>query len=109
MFYVCNNQITMIRGDTLRLSLIIKDSEGKLYTPDEGDVIRFAAKYSFDDKNIIISKNILNDTLELVLDPNDTKLLKQPSSLVYDIQITHTDGTVDTFLYGTLLIKHEVD
>lgn len=106
---VKKNNITMTRGDTARVDLKVYNDNGSLYTPVEGDVIRFAAKKSYADETVTILKDIPIDTLELVLEPEDTKLLDQPSTLVFDIQITMKDGTVDTFIKGTLKIEEEVE
>lgn len=103
------NRITMTRGDTARIKIEIADSAGNIYIPVDGDLIRFAAKKAYTDETLCIVKDIPYDTMMLVLNPEDTKSLDQPSTLVYDIQITLTDGTVDTFMNGTLQITEEVD
>lgn len=102
-------KITMTRGDTLKCTIGITDSAGDPYIPVEGDTIRFAAKKHYTDEETCILKDIPNDTLLLQLDPEDTKNLEQPSTLVWDIQITFEDGTVDTFMNGTIEITEEVD
>lgn len=104
-----NTTITMTRGDTLKVRLDIKDGDGKPYTPIEGDLIRFAVKKKYKDEAPCILKEIPIDTCLLHLTPGDTKDLPQPSEYVYDIQITMSDGTVDTFIKGTLKITEEVD
>lgn len=102
--------IIMTRGDTLRIKIKIFDSQGKEYIPVEGDYIRFALKSNYNDPEPLILKEIPYDTCELRLDPEDTKRLKQPMDYVYDIQITLTDGTVDTFISkAKLRISEEVD
>lgn len=106
---VKKNNITMTRGDTARIDISISNSNGETYTPQEGDIVRFAAKKSYSDETIAITKEIPIDNLQLVLEPEDTKSLDQPSTLVYDIQLTMKDGTVDTFIKGLLNIEEEVD
>lgn len=103
------NNITMTRGDTLRVKLDIKDSEGNEYVPFSGDIIRIAVKKRYYEATPCILKEIPMDTLELLLLPEDTKKFEQPSEYVYDIQITMADGTVDTFISGKLIIVQEVD
>ena len=105
---ISNSTITMTRGDTLKVKVNIFDSEGKPYIPVEGDKIRFAVKRNYYDEKPLILKEIPFDTLLLQLEPKDTKDLKQPSELKYDIQITMNDGTVDTFIKGILNISEEV-
>ena len=103
------NDITMTRGDTLKTKIIIKDSDGNDYVPVEGDYIRFAMKRKYSEKKPCVLKEIPYDTCLLTLNPEDTKNLPQPCEFVYDIQITLTDGTVDTFITGKVNIKQEVE
>lgn len=105
---VTGTTIVMTRGDTLRLGIAINNSDGTPYEPAEGDIIRFAAKRAYTDVEPCILKNIPSDTCELLLEPSDTKNLEQPCLLLYDIEITMTDGTVDTFMTGKLKITEEV-
>lgn len=98
MVNIKNNTIVMTRGDTLKAKITITDREGNVYTPVEGDTIRFALKKKYTDMAPLIYKEIPYDTLILQLDPRDTKYLEQPADYVYDIQITMNDGTVDTFI-----------
>ena len=90
--------IIMTRGDTLRTKVSIFDSSGNPYIPSKEDKIRFALKEKYSDEHPLIIKEIPSDTCELYLNPEDTKNLKQPCDYVYDIQITLSDGTVDTFI-----------
>lgn len=92
------NEIKMTRGDTLRATLRLVDREGNEYVPVAGDKIRFAMKKEYDDPNPIILREIPTDTLALVIYPEDTKDLPQPSKYVYDIEITYANGDVDTFI-----------
>lgn len=99
----------MTRGDTLRVVLTLVDEEGNTYTPLPGDKIRFAMKHVYDDANPVILRDIPNDTLELVIYPEDTKHLPQPSTYVYDMQITYENGDVETFIdKAKLKITEEV-
>lgn len=90
--------ITMTRGDTLRTTIVLEDDQHNKYIPQEGDRIRFAMKKSYEDEEPLIVKAISIEDLELVLNPEDTKDLPQPSSYVYDIEITYANGDVDTFI-----------
>lgn len=90
--------ITMTRGDTLRTTVLLEDEQHNRYIPQEGDKIRFAMKKTYDDEEPLIIKPISIEDLELVLNPEDTKNLPQPSSYVYDIEITYANGDVDTFI-----------
>ena len=101
--------ITMTRGDTLKVQIAVTNAAGEPYIPAEGDSLRFAAKKNYTDEVPCILKDIPIDTCVLHLEPSDTKDLEQPYSYVYDIQLTMSDGTVDTFIKGVLKITEEVD
>lgn len=102
--------ISMTRGDTLKLKINISDALGNEYTPCEEDKIRFAVKDYYTDDTTLILKEIPWDTCILRLDPADTKQLEMGHDYVYDIQITMSDGTVDTFIpKGRLKITEEVE
>lgn len=108
MVEIKGNDILMVRGDTLKMLIAIKDNTGNTYTPVQGDKLRFALKKSYTDKYPLIVKNIPIDTCELYLASRDTKFLEQPETYVYDIQITLNNGVVDTFIRGTLTLIEEV-
>lgn len=106
---VSNNKITLTRGDTCRIKLSLKDSSGNDFVPDDGDVIRFAAKRYYTDPEPVIYIIVPNDTLILEIKPEDTKNLDF-GTYVYDMQITFADGTIDTFVSKSMLrIEEEVD
>ena len=117
-YAVEGNKITMTRGDTLVVNVSILSPFGYPYEPEEGDTVRFAVKRSdmnnrktkFKDETPLILKEIPTDTLQLRLDPEDTKSLGFGSNYVYDIQLTHADGVVDTFITNApFVLSPEVD
>lgn len=103
-----NNNITLTRGDTLTLTVgLTKD--GETYTPVEGDVIRFALSKGYLGEpgyEFKLDKVIPNDTLTFTLTGTETAL--DYRSYNYDIQVTHEDGCVDTFISAKLTITGEV-
>ena len=102
--------ITLTRGDTLRVVVGIFNPDGTEYTPLPGDEVRFAMKQAYNNKDLKIYKTIPIETLLLEIDPEDTKDLKQPGEYVYDIQLTHVNGDVDTFIAnGKFKITEEVE
>ena len=113
MVKVEGNAITLTRGDTLVRSVVIKDTDGNIYTPQEGDRVRFALKANFTDSKALLLKEIPIDTMVLRLESSETKLLDQPRRYVYDIQITIDDGTeegfVSTFISSTFTTVEEVE
>ncbi len=108
-YSVSSNDITLIRGDTVKVKVKIYDKNGLLYIPAPGDKIKFSMKSSFNDVKVKLEKDIPYDTMQLVLEPKDTKWLPQPSSYVYEMSITMNNGTVDTFLQGKINILQEVN
>ena len=98
-----NNNISMIRGDTVRIKVICfeDDEETIEYQPVNGEHVRFALKKRYTDSTPLILKEIPIDTMILRIDPADTKDLDfGPYNGVYkyDVEITRLDGTVDTFI-----------
>ena len=104
-----NNNITLTRGDTLTLTVgLTKD--GEPYVPETGDVIRFALSKGYETDfgyELLITEVIPNDTLTFTLTPTQTSL--EYKAYNYDIQITHSDGCVDTFISAKLTITGEVE
>ena len=101
--------ISLTRGDTLKILIDISNPDGTAYVPIQGDSIRFAMKKDYKKEELILEKTIPTDTLLLQLDPGDTKNLPQPSEYVYDIQLTHANFDVDTFISGKFKLTEEVD
>lgn len=109
MISINGTTISMTRGDTLRVTVGIKRSDGSDYTPETGDVIRFAMKKHYQDSETLVRKIIPNDTLMLYLQPSDTKSLRT-GDYVYDIELTYASGDVDTFIANAkLTLLEEVD
>lgn len=108
MLTINGNNITLTRGDTLTLTVNIT-KDGEPYVPEQTDVIRFAVSKGYDGEigyELIKSVVIPNNTLTFTLASEDTKLAYRKYN--YDVEVTHADGCVDTFLSGTLTIAGEV-
>lgn len=111
MVRINNNAISMTRGDTLSAVVEIFQPNGDPYTPVEGDSIRFAVKQKGKRGNeqMLMHKEIPISTLLLFLEPEDTERLAY-GEYGYDIEITRTNGVVDTFIAeATLEIRWEAD
>lgn len=94
---VNGSNISLTRGDSLILTISIKKN-GEDYQPVPGDVIRFALKESISDNLMpLIMKNVDIDTMSLTINPEDTKSLEY-GTYFYDLELTTTDGYVDTFI-----------
>ena len=108
-FKVRNNTIFLTRGDTFKAKITITYPNGAVYTPTEGDSIRFALKEDVEDKECLIIRDIPIDTMLLVINPEDTKELEF-GSYVYDLQLTKANGDVDTFITASKFkLTAEVD
>lgn len=114
---VKKNKIEMTRGDTLYLSVGLTRENGQEYIPASGDTIRFALKNrelnragtDYLDDEPLIMKDVDMETMQLKLDPADTKSLGF-GTYVYDMQITYANGDVDTFIPPTeFILTPEVD
>lgn len=108
-YSVSGTKIMMTRGDTVKISVMIKyKSTGDPYTPVEGDTVRFAVKKYIKDKNPVFTKDIPISTMLLVIDPEDTKSLPF-GPYYFDVQLIFANGDVDTFIQnGMLEITYEV-
>ena len=106
-YSVNGTSITMVRGDTLRVTVEVFQGEPPApYTFKDGDRLRFAVKKKLYkgsdyteliDVDPLINKAIPTDTCLLELEPSDTQDLPFGTYL-YDIELTMADGTVDTFI-----------
>lgn len=102
-YEVKGTTINLTRGDTFASVIRIYHSNGKkVYTPVQGDTIRFAMKKDINDKIPLILKDIPIDSMMLVIDPEDTKPLAY-GKYYYDIEITTADGNVCTFITKSVL------
>lgn len=114
MYKVEQSRISLIRGDTLvvEVGIYVNDEP---YQLQQGDVVRFALKRAelrkdkteYIDKKPLVEKIIPNETLILRLESEDTAKLPF-GRYAYDIQLTMSDGTVDTFLSDIFDILPEV-
>lgn len=98
--FINDNIISLTRGDSLRSIVTIKNSDGTPYIPSSGDVITFGMKKHFEDTECLIKKNIPITTMELYIEPGDTKDLDF-GDYYYDIQIQFSNGDVYTFITFT--------
>lgn len=101
MVSIKNNVIKITQGDTLRTRVVFFIKPGALYTPSEGDRIRFALKSSRNpvDRDVLLNIEIPADTMELVIPAGLSK--KVPARTLpyfYDVEICFANGDVYTFI-----------
>ena len=114
-----NNNILLTRGDTLTLTVSLLQEVAPVppateptvepYVPVEGDVIRFAVSKGYKSETgyeLQFAKIIPHDTLTFTATSTETAL--EYRTYNYDVEITHADGCVDTFISGKLTITGEV-
>lgn len=102
---VGKNEKELTRGDTGMYSVTLYDSEGDEYIPTEGETVTFyLLKKDCDDlTEAILVKNIPVDTMQLELEPSDTKDL-QIGSYAYRIRLMDTIGHEWTVVKSKLKI-----
>lgn len=103
-----DNNIRLTRGDSLSLTLALS-KDGEAYTPENGDTIRFAMSKGYvtdADYALTLEKTIPTNTMTLSLSSSETKVAYGDYN--YDIQITHNNGAVDTFISAKIKITGEV-
>lgn len=98
--------IEITRGDSEIFQVSI-EINGEEYIPQEGDVVSFAMRKNFG--RVLLQKEVPISTMQLVLDPEDTKYLPF-GRYKYDMQITFADGRVKTFVKPSpFIIGEEVN
>lgn len=106
-----SNNITLTRGDTLTLTVGLFRHNGtdlEPYVPTEDDEIRFAVSKGYKGQanyELKLTKEIPYDTLTFTCASAETEL--DYDIYNYDVEITHEDGCVDTFISGKFTITGE--
>lgn len=102
---VVNNSKEITRGDTGLFSVTLYDAEGDEYIPTEGETLTFyLMKKDCDDlTEAILVKDIPVDTMQLELEPSDTRDL-QTGSYAYRIRLRDTIGHEWTVVKSKLKI-----
>lgn len=112
--------IELTRGDTLTMEVglfrkippVPPDTEPTFepYEPVEGDSLRFAVSKGYKGASgyeLKLSKDIPLDTLTFTCSSQETELDYETYN--FDVEITHDDGTVDTFIEGKIKIVGEAE
>ena len=104
-----NYNISLTRGDTGLFTIVLVDKDGSEYIPAEGSKLRFAmsTKFYSTRQEVLIYKDIDINTMQLEIEPEDTKDLK-PTTYKYDIELTDEVGHVSTVVMATFKITEEV-
>lgn len=105
-----DNKITLTKGDSMTLT-VEPMMAGEAYEPEEGDVFRFAMAKGYKGEagySLKVSKTIPNSSLTFTVTAEETSSLAY-GVYNYDVEVTHTDGTVDTFISSQITITGEVE
>lgn len=92
--------IRMVRGDTEALKVRVEGDEGEQIKLVTGDTVYFTVKQNAMAEQKILQKVVKTFPLGeafISIYPEDTKNL-QPTSYVYDIQLTRANGQVKTII-----------
>lgn len=110
MLKIENNTISLTRGDSMIVTIDLKNNCGEAWVPEPGDSVRFVMKSPQAlDSEPLIEKSISTIDMALRLVPADTKQLAV-GSYVYDVEVTFADGFVDTVINKeTFKVLAEVD
>ena len=95
MFRIVNNVISLTRGDTARFNIILKDSNGSVYTPVEGDTLTMTVKQNTSDTTEVFQIEAVDGEFEIL--PENTSGLSF-GTYFYDIQLTLNDGDINTVI-----------
>lgn len=115
MIYVTDNAITLTKGDSLALPVAInkkyEDGHVEPYEVQSGEKLRFAVSTGFYGEvgyKLHISKQIDPNAMLIILEPSDTKSMKN-KTYNYDVEITHLNGMVDTFIASTFTLVGDAE
>lgn len=110
MVKIINNKITLTKGDSFSAELLLT-RDGESYTPEADDEIRFAVSTTYVGQvgyELLLTKTVSHEDMMVSMTPEETDVLTY-RTYVYDVQITHGDGTVDTVVCSTLTITGEAE
>lgn len=105
-----SNNITITRGDTLVLTLVLKQ-DGEDYTPTADDTIRFAISKGYLGETayeLMIEESIPYDGLTFTISAERMEALDHKVTYNYDVEVTHGDGSVDTVISAQIRVLGEV-
>lgn len=90
--------ITITRGDSAYINVVVTDSEGHDYVVGPNDVVRAQVRQDATSSNILFETIIPSDTMVWHIKPEDTEGANMGRTYVYDVQLETADGDVFTFI-----------
>lgn len=105
MYKASNKTLILIRGNSAYYDLNVEYDTGDSYTNTGTDTFRFIVS---DGSDVLVDKDIDLDSMQVVLEPEDTLNLNPGN---YKYEVTYEDGTgyIDTFIQGKLKIKERYE
>jgi hypothetical protein len=102
MISIDSNNISITRGDSAVIKLVLDNSDGTSYTRGDSDVIKFNVKNG---DTILFSREVKEDIITIV--PENTSSLSY-ASYTYEVTIT-TGGSTYTAIRGAkFVVESEV-
>ena len=94
MVNITDKNIFMTKGDTIKLTLDIKDKLGKTYYMAEGDSIKLAVRKPHATVDTFV---VTSNTVDLYISSGITANVKE-GEYQYDVQITFANGEINTIV-----------
>lgn len=94
-YKIRRNRIQLVRGDTFRAKLTLKDKAGNVYIPSADDEVLFTVKRNASTQQVLVQVEVFGGIV--YLRPSDTESLPY-GTYVYDVQVTLANGDKDTVI-----------
>lgn len=108
MLKIDGTKIELTRGDTLYLTVRLKNADGTDYEPEQGDRVWFRMKKHATDTESVIYKEFDLETMTIRIDPQDTENLTVGYNYPYNIRAVRNDSDVATPIIGVFVPTQEV-
>ena len=108
MLKIEGTKIELTRGDTLYLTVRLKNADGTDYEPAQGDKVWFRMKKHASDTESVIYKEFDLDNMTIKIDPQDTEDLTVGYNYPYNIRALRDNEDVATPILGVFVPTQEV-
>ena len=102
-------KLEVVRGTTTRFALEIRDENGNLYAPSDGDVLKFGVRGA-GGSLLMFGKEItkfVDGVAVIVVEPADTANLYH-GIYYYDVSLQTSDGFYNIIPYSQFVVKENV-
>ena len=108
MLKIEGTKIELTRGDTLYLTVRLKNADGTDYEPAQGDRVWFRMKKHASDTESVIYKEFDLSAMTIKIDPQDTEDLTVGYNYPYNIRAVRENTDVATPILGVFVPTQEV-